>query len=49
MGVLLWDVISGYRDDSPYPSLLQSLALAHLNIDAQDNVVLSTWTETDFR
>ncbi|KAI8467602.1 MAG: cytochrome b6-f complex iron-sulfur subunit, chloroplastic [Monoraphidium minutum] len=26
-----------------------SLALAHVNVDASDNVLLSTWSETDFR
>jgi cytochrome b6-f complex iron-sulfur subunit len=26
-----------------------SLALAHLDIDDKDQVVLSAWTETDFR
>jgi hypothetical protein len=27
----------------------QSLALAHANVDDADNVLLSAWTETDFR
>lgn len=26
-----------------------SLALAHINVDESDNVVLTTWSETDFR
>lgn len=26
-----------------------SLAIAHLNVDPEDNIVLSPWTEEDFR
>ena len=28
---------------------LDSLALAHLDVDEKDNIVYSPWTETDFR
>ena len=45
--VLLRGTAKRTRPLRPFPP--QSLALAHMNVDGNDTVILSPWTETDFR